>query len=185
MISIINKDKKMKSLLLISTSLALIFSGCSSSKPQANLPKGYPDWYLNPPKSDKFIYGVGQAKKQNPSMAKKVAANRARGEISQAVSAKVSTMIKDFMQESGIGENAQALEFNEAVTKTVSSNVLNGSTISKIEQSKDGTIFVLIEMSTEEMKKEAVKAAQNNEALFNEFKARQGFSELEDAINNM
>ena len=72
-------------------------------------------------------------------MAKKVAANRARGEISQAVSAKVSTMIKDFMQESGIGENAQALEFNEAVTKTVSSNVLNGSTISKIEQSKDGT----------------------------------------------
>jgi len=166
-------------------SIIFIFVGCSSSKPSNESNNNMPDWYLNPPSSSEFYYGVGMAKKQNPSLAKKVAANRARSEISQSVNAKVSSLIKDFMQESGIGETAQALEFNESVSKSVSDNTLTNNTIKEVFNADDGTIYVLIEMPKKAVIEQSLNAAKKEQALFNEFKASQGFQELEKALSNM
>ena len=143
----IMKQKQIASILLTAL-IVLMVSGCGSSNPpvrsgsteapakQDYSTSGYPDFFLNPPTAEDAFYGVGTAKKQNPSLAKKTATARARDEIAQAVNVKVSTMLKDFMQESGVGENAQALEFTESVSKQVASQALAGSTILKTEVGK-------------------------------------------------
>ena len=94
-------------------------------------------------------------------------------------------MLKDFMQESGVGDNAQALEFSEAVTKQVTDNSLQGAVIKEAYAAKDGTIFILVEYSLDSVRKDAVNAATREEALYNEFKAQQSFNELEKSLQNM
>ena len=147
--------------------------------------KDIPDWFLNPPTAEDYLYGVGEAKKQNPTLAKKTATSRARAEISEIVRVKVSSMLKDFMQESGAGGNASALEFSEAVTKQVSDNTLIGSSIKESYIAEDGAIYILVEYPMNNIKEDAIGAAKNKEALYNEFKANQSFEALEEAINKL
>lgn len=175
----------------------LMITSCGSSSPpvrsgsteapakQDYSTSGFPDFFLNPPTSEDAFYGVGTAKKQNPSLAKKTATARARDEIAQTVQVKVNNMLKDFMQESGVGENAEALEFTESVSKQVSSQALTGSKIIKTEVAKDGTFYVLVEYALQNAVDASVSEARNQEALYNEFKARQGFEALEKELNSL
>ena len=101
-----------------------------------------PDWYLNPPKYEGLFVGVGDALRPQMSLSKKVATNRARVEISEAVATEVKSVLKDYMQASGIGSEASALEFTESGSKSLSNKVLNGSIIEKTEI-KDGRVFVM------------------------------------------
>jgi hypothetical protein len=177
-------------LLLIPIIGILLFSGCAGSRSGSTEERGSsdrPSWVDENPCLDPstVLCGIGQAKKQNPSLGRQVATARARTEISQSVNSKVSSMLKDIMQESGVGDNAQALEFSEGVTKQVSNNTLEGSILKKSYTAKDNTIFVLVEYSLDSVRKDAVKAARNEEALWNEFKAKQSLDELEKALQNM
>ena len=169
--------------------LALAFSACAGGKmsgtTEARDSKDKPDWALTPPAADGMIYGVGQAKKQNPSLAKKVAAQRARDEIAGAVKVKVESSVKDFMQESGIGENAQALEFTQNVSQGITEATLTGALIKEAFTAKDGTYFVLMEYSLDEARRAAIESARQEEALYNEFKAEQGFDALEEKLKSM
>ena len=174
--------------LIITTLMLLILVACAGTGSGSTEERGSsdaPSWFLMPPTAENALYGVGQAKKQNPSLAKQTATARARTEISQAVNVKVTSMLKDFMQESGVGDNAQALEFSEAVTKQVTDNSLKGAVIKEAYAAKDGTIFILVEYSLDSVRKDAVNAAKREEALYNEFKAQQGFNELEKSLQNM
>jgi len=179
----------MTKLLPISfTMILLVFSGCSSTGSGSTEQRGssdMPSWFLMPPTSEDALYGVGQAKKQNPSLAKSTATARARTEVSQAVNVKVSSMMKDFMSESGIGENAQAQEFSEAVTKQVTDNSLLGSVVKEAYVAKDGTVYILVEYNLNSVKQNALDAAKKEEALYNEFKANQSFDDLENSINKL
>lgn len=162
-------------------SIPIIFLiGCASS---------IPDWYLNPPMSDNVFYGVGDANRAQMALSKKVATARARDEVANAIEVKVSTMLKDFMQSSGIGEDASALEFNESVSKHVAQVSMKGCVVSKTHVAKDGTMYVLVEYSAGTARDEAINKAKEEikkrEALYNEFKARQGFEALEKELNSM
>ena len=170
--------KKIK--LTVVLLITVLLAGCSSSIPK---------WYLEPPMSNDIFYGVGDANRPQQAMSKKVATARARDEIAQAVEVKVSTMINDFMDASGIGNDATAHEFNKAVSKHVAQVALKGSVISKTFVAKDGSMYVMVEYPAKGASDEAVKKAKNemkkDEALFNEFKANQGFDALERELNSM
>ena len=148
-----------------------------------------PDWFLNPPKAEDAIYGVGSAKKASQSLAKSAADARAREEIARAIEVKVQTMFKNFQQESGIGENAQALEFVQNVSKQIANATLTGTQIEKRYAAKDGTIYTLMSYSMSEVKKQAKEKMKTNihneEALYNEFKAKQAFDALDTEIDKM
>ena len=165
--------------------VSIFIAGCGASKPDVYKSADSPASFLVPPIEANFLYGVGMAKKQNPSLSKKTATTRARAEVSQAVSVKVSTLMKDFMQESGMGENAQATELTESISKQVSNNVLNGSVIKEAFSAKDGTIYILVELPLQAVNDETLKAVKKDEALFNEFKATKGFNDLDQSVNNM
>ena len=173
---------------MITAIAMMLFVGCASTGSGSTEERGssdMPDWFLTPPTAEDALYGVGQAKKQNPSLAKQTATARARTEISQVVNIKVASLLKDFMQESGIGDNAQATEFSQSVTKQVTSNSLAGSTINEAYVAKDGTIYILVEYSLNSVRQNALDAAKKEEALYNEFKAKQGFDDLEKAIRDL
>lgn len=167
--------------IVILTIVGLLLTGCASNKSGTTedmaMGRDVPSWAGGKTAEDAF-YGIGFAKKQNPSLAKNAATARARTEISQSVEVKVTSMMKDFMQESGVGETAQALEFSETVTKQTTSNTLTGSVIEDTYFANDGTVWVLVSMPLSSIKQEVLSAAKNEEALYNEFKASQAFKEL-------
>jgi len=169
------------------TVILLTLWGCagthsgSTQKTQNDIPT----WFLNRETSEDNYFGMGMAKKQNPSLAIKVATARARDDIAQQISVKVENLMKDFMQESGVGENAQALEFTSSVSKQIVSKTLEGSTPDKQFKAKDGTWYVRVSYSKTDARNAIVESAKREAAMFNEFKANQGFDDLEEAIQSM
>ncbi len=170
--------------MVVSVTLQNCASSRSGSTEESGM-KDVPQWFLSPPQAEDAIYGVGMALKQNPSLARKAAIARARDEVASTVTTKVQSMLKDFMQESGVGENAQALEFTQNVTKQVTSVSLEGSKVKEIYPAKDGTFYALVEYPLDQLKQQTMDAAHNQEALYNEFKAQQGFDALDKAIQDM
>jgi len=164
-------------------------AGCAgkmeSGTTEARESRDMPAWSLERPAAEGILYGVGQARKQNPSLAKKVAAQRARDEVAAAVRIEVESLIKDFMQESGVGERAEALEFTQAVSKGVTDATLTGAIIKETYLAKDGTYFVLVEYSLDQARRAAIESARQEEALWNEFKAEQGFEALERELEKL
>ena len=167
----------------------LVLAGCAgkmvSGTTEARESRDMPDWSLERPIAEGIIYGVGQARKQNPSLAKTVAAQRARDEVAAAVKIRVESLVKDFMQESGVGERAGALEFTQAVSKGVTDATLTGAIIKETYIAKDGTYFVLVEYSLDQARRAAIESARQEEALWNEFKAEQGFEALERELEKL
>ena len=171
----------MKKIILTSITI-LLLAGCASNRSGSTeeTKSDTPEWWFSPAASETHFYAFGQAKKQNPSLAQKVATQRARDDISNQVKSNVKNEIRDFMQESGLGENAQALEFSENTTIAISDNVLQGAIPDKYFKAKDGTVYVRVSYPKENVDKSLLNAAKREEALYNEFKATQAFGRLEE-----
>jgi len=113
--------------VLLSMSLVLVNCGGKAKAKMNDIPK----WYLNPPQTEDSILEAGDAAKHSMGMAKEAADARARDAIARAIEVKVSNMFKNFMQESGVGEDAEALEFTSSVSKQIANTVLRGCKIIK------------------------------------------------------
>jgi len=151
-----------------------------------------PEWEVNPPSAEDGLYGSGLAKMQMASLSKKTADQRARDEVVMAIRVKVQTMMKDFMQQSGIGEQAQALQFSESVSKAIASHVLYGCKIVKRKVCPDGTWHSLAlwpigdaDSLKKEINNQTKKLVKNEQALYNEFKAKKGFEELQKELDKL
>ena len=174
--------------ILLSTVTLVMFFGCAGSKNKPLNNKDLPEWYLNPPKfEDKFV-GVGDALRPQFNLSKQVATERARVEVARAVETTVNSALNDHMQASGMGSDASATEFTESVSKSLVNTTLKGCTIEKTEIFKD-RVFVMVTYDASKAREEAKAAARNEakkeEALFNEFKARQAFDALDQAMDRM
>ena len=167
--------------IIITMCALFLLAGCASNRSgsteytKSNTPK----WWFNPATSETHYYAFGQATKQNPSLAQKTATERARAEISSQVKAVVQSELRDWMQESGVGENAQALEFTENTIISVTDNAFQGAKPDKYEVAKDGTVFIRVSYPIDAVEKGLFDAAKREEALYNEFKASQAFDRLE------
>ncbi len=151
-----------------------------------------PDWTVNPPSAEDGVYGSGLAKMNQPAMSKTSADQRARQEVVMVIEVKVQAMVKDFMQQSGIGDAAQSLQFAQSVGKGISSHVLNGCKIVKRKVCPDGTWHSLALWpigNANELKKEidnqTKKQVKNEVALYNEFKAKNGFEDLQKELDKL
>jgi len=171
--------------LLALAALLISCAGQRSGSTEESPLKDAPEWFLNPPQESDMIYGVGSALKQNPSLARKASIARARDEVSQAIEVQISSMLRDFMQESGVGDNAEALEFTEAVTRQVAATSLRGCVVKEVVVGKDGTFYSLVEYSLVDVRQAMLEEAINQEALYNRTQARRSFDELEDAIRQL
>ncbi|MFC1607854.1 LPP20 family lipoprotein [Candidatus Latescibacterota bacterium] len=143
-----------------------------------------PKWYLNPPSDDAKLYGTGASEKmQSIEFAKKIADDNARQALAASIQTNIQAMIKQYMQQSGTMEEARAIQFAEAVSKSVIDLTLTGAIISKRDE-KGGRMFSLCELSKDSMKNAMANAARDAAAEFSELKAKAAFDDLDKAIKN-
>ncbi len=179
----------MKKLIVIALliPLALMLVNCGGGKPKAKM-QDIPEWYLNPPMAEDAIYEAGDAAKQSMGLAKEAADARARDAVARTIEVKVSSMLKNFMQESGIGEDAEALEFTSSVSKQVANTVLRGCRITKREMKTKGATYhaySLAEYNLNSLIQETLNEVKKQKALYNEAKANLSFEDLEKEIEKL
>jgi hypothetical protein len=176
----------------------LLFAGCAGNKPQvvsqpqvqAQAPKNdsdIPDFVLNPPQDAGVIYGTGIAEQQSAQLAKETADLRARKEIAAVLSQKISTMLKDFLGQAGLGTDAEVTELSQSVTRAITTMDLVGVTIVKRAYIK-GKMYSLakypLDDSARKMVTDAVtKSLSSKQALLSQFRAKQGFEELDKELD--
>jgi hypothetical protein len=179
----------MKKLIVSAVSLACVMFlfGCGGSQKISK--SNAPEWFLNPPKAADKLYGVGSAQKQNIQLAKEMSETRAKKEIAQVLSLKVQNLTKDFMSESGIGETAEATEFTQSITKTITDINLEGCTIEKREII-EGAVWTLAvwpinDASRSFLKDKISSELKRRESLYNELQAKKGFDDLDKEIGKL
>ena len=139
---------------------------------------------------ESYFFGTGQATKVVPSLAKKTADARAIAEVARQIGLEAKAKIQDYMAQSGATEgNPGVLEFTEAVTKQIAKANMVGCKVIKRSVSKDGRTYYSLavyslnaaqRLAAQMIAQEKNKYMGNEEALFNEFKARQAFKGLDE-----
>ena len=172
---------------LLSVSLVVGCGGKLSQKPVNE--SDVPDFVLNPPKQKGVLYGTGLSEQRSMQLAKETADLRARKEIATILSSKVSTMIKDYLGQAGIGTEAEVTELTQSVTRSISELELTGVTIERREY-KNNKMYSLAKLSLDNSMKDLITKAVNSsfsskEALLSQFRAKQGFEELDKQLEKM
>jgi hypothetical protein len=185
--------------IVVTLVLGALFFGCGGGKATIRTPSGgdVPEWYLNPEElieakygsEESYFFGTGQATKVVPSLAKTASEARALSELTRQVNLEVKSKVQDYMAQSGAAEgNPGVLEFTEAVTKQLAKAKMTGAKIIKRAVSKDGRTYYALavyslnaaqRLAAQMIAQEKNKYMGNEEALFNEFKARQAFESLD------
>ena len=93
--------------------------------------------------------------------------------------------MRDLRRGSGVGERDEGLGFSKGVRKGVTDATLPGAMIKETFLARDGTYFVLVEYSLDRARRAAIESARQEEALWNEFKAEQGFEALERELDKL
>ncbi len=142
-----------------------------------------PDWVNKTPKSTETFYSVGYSKLANRQMAKTAAAASARDEISRWVGTNVKNALTNYYNESGEGDNTQALSYFENISKQVSDQSIVGSEIEETWVDKEGGVFALVSMPKENVGKSFENVTgefvRNEAAAFADFKAKEALKFLD------
>jgi len=182
-------------LALTALSALLLLSGCSSKKPEPTFKcqidgTQAPDWVCNGAANMKDgIYGVGSAPKSplGFSFQREEAMAVARDEIARKLNLKVKNLFKRYYSSTGAPNDQTAERVVTSVSKQLTKQTLKGSKLVKTWISPKGTMFVLMGMNNEDIKKslkDAVRSTyKNDEALWQEFKAKKAQEELEYQID--
>ncbi len=145
-----------------------------------------PNWVLNPQSAGKLV-AVGSAKVGPAGMqfAREEALAAARDELARMMSVRVKSMVKRFMQTTGVGD-AQAVDrVSATVSKQVTNQVLSGSRQKDLWISPSGEVYVLVELDPEFAKTtiaNAMRTSMSKQALWQQFQAKKAFDELQQEI---
>jgi len=136
------------------------------------------------------IFGIGSSEKTplGISFQRTEAAASARDALARQIQIKVRNMFKQFQASTGIGDAQTADKATQNVSKQVARETLGGSKIMKVWMSPQGTMFVLVGMpdpkAVAAQVKKAVKTSfHNDQALWQEFKAKKADEELDAAVD--
>jgi hypothetical protein len=175
------------SFLLITVSVMLF--GCSGQQSLQSTDTGnIPDWFTNVPKDPNFLYAAKTATSQDLQLAFDKATTDARVEIGRQVEIKVEGLQKRFQEETGTNADAQLLDQFTQANKTVVSNTLSGTQITKQKQVNDGSLwraYVLVEYPVGAASQAFLQQMKKNEQLYTRFRATQTYKELEDEVKKL
>jgi ribosomal protein S20 len=186
---------KLKIIFALASALMLI-TGCSSKKAEPNEiaceidGKQAPSWVCNGAANLKDgIYAVGSAPKSplGFSFQKEEAMAVARDELARRLNLKVKNLVKRYYSSTGAVDNQTAERVVTSVSKQLTKQTLKNSKLIKTWITPKGTMFVLVGMNNDDIKnslKNAIRTTyKNDEALWQEFKAKKAQEELEYQID--
>ncbi|MGB0940743.1 MAG: LPP20 family lipoprotein, partial [Marinomonas sp.] len=134
------------------------------------------------------LSAVGYADKSGagPNFMKQMAATAARVELAQVLSLDIQNMIKQYAETTGAGDAETVDRVNTSVTKQITDQTLVGSKIIRQMPTPTGGIVVLVALDpsgVEQVTKDLLKTSMNNDqALYQQFKAGKSFDELAEEI---
>ena len=174
-------------LSLVLLAIAVLSLGCGGKTASTGNSLGLPEWFQAVPEDPGYIFAVATSNSRDLGMSVNKAKQQARVDIAQQMETKVKSMIKQFNEEVGLGEEAEFLSQTTEVSKSVTSKVLNGSKAKKVETVKEGEIiyrsYVLMEMPIGPANAALMEAIKKQQNMYTRFRASQGFQELEGEID--
>ncbi|MBM4404048.1 MAG: hypothetical protein FJ042_06680 [Candidatus Cloacimonetes bacterium] len=172
--------------------VAILFTalGCSGKKggikPDGDLVYRPPWW--DSQNDPAYICTYGQATRASEAASLTGADANAKSQAAQYVEVYVKSMMKNFEQEAGV-VNPQVLAMTENVVKVVASAKFSGILVGKTEtrtvmepEGRRYKTWIQLKIPRNEVNKNLKFQIDNEEALYNQFKASQSYQELDREI---
>jgi hypothetical protein len=183
--------------ILVTTAIIAIFVGCGSKEakvsPEA---KGYtdpmfdgaPQWVIAPYMEGTVVaLGVAGPNAGNDySFQVEEAVADGRTKLARRIEVKVKTMFKQFKATTGAQNKGTYDKATSSVSKQVSNQTLKGTKMINSWINKQKTLFVLVGIDSEEVAKmtdaQTKSSFKNDKALYQEFKSKKAFDELDKEL---
>ena len=187
-----------KRIVLMSSLLAVALTGCMGGKeavrpePRKAAECVFPDapgsaaplWVCDAPVEGVAVSAVGSHEKSaaGASFMKEQAAAFARVQLAQQMKVTVANMVKQYVDTTGAASSETVDKVNTSVSKLITSETIVGSRVFRSITSPSGAIYVLVGLDptvTREATEKVLKTSMNNDqALWQQFKAQKGQDEL-------
>ena len=198
----------MKRLTTIAALAAVALAGCSSPEPgtpawtaeQARKKEearvesvkdsvsDLPSWYGSPPSDEHSIYAPGTATSTDLQFALDKAILAAKRSLADRVNSKLSAKMKEFVSESGTGENAQVLSESERVTSNLITEVnMAGYAVTErkiVPSAGQYRAYVLVQYPLGSANRLLVDQVRKNDLLQGKLRSSKAFQELEKDIQD-
>ena len=174
--------KVLASLLIVATAV-----GCGGSKQKVStVPKlDIPGWYTEPPHDNDRLIGVATATSPDLQTAVDKAKQDGRVEIARQLDVRIGGLSKRFVEETGLNADAELLGMFSQVSKSVVSDSLNGTRMSRQELDREGgtyRAYVMMEMPIGEANARFLEKIRAQERLHTRVRASDAFEELDREV---
>ena len=147
-----------------------------------------PSWYTSPPIDEFSIYAPGTATSSDLQFAEDKAVLGAKRALADRINSKLSAKMKEFISESGAGENSQVLAESERVTHNLITEVnLSGYSTTEKKYIPSGTqyrVYVLLQYPLGSANRILVDQVNKNNILEGKLRASKAYQELEKDIQD-
>lgn len=174
--------------------LITLFSGCASQKDVTSSIIGaegvpQPAWVITPPKAEALHYETGFAHLSNKANSIKRASAEAKEKISQWINTTVESVVVNHTSDMGSGDDRQALEAFESISRQTSVTSLMGVSQESMWVDPDGGVWVLLSMPKENIAKAFEVASKeferNDAARYAEYKMNEALEMLERTLEKL
>ncbi|MBL7016734.1 MAG: hypothetical protein ISR84_04165 [Kiritimatiellales bacterium] len=164
---------------------AILLSGCSStsaSKAKAQRPlfNDFQEMSTEILESGGIaVVGIGESKSLELALNK--AKTRGRVELAQMLEVKIEALQKDFMEETGLAENAQLLAQFSSTAQAITSQQIQGSAAKELKYeiiNDTVTAYALMELDP----KLVMNQLEKEEELYTRFRATKAFESLDKEV---
>lgn len=175
--------------IVLSILLAVLFLASCASAPKETVAeqpperRDLPQFFLNPPAFEDQIVGLGMANMSSDSISRQTAVARARTDIAFQMDTRVESMLTDYFQEAGSGDDVQAITFVESISKQITNIELKQATTAEVYAAVDGNWYAMVTYPLRELVSEVENLfARNETAAFAEFKADEAMRRLDASL---
>ena len=178
------------------TIISLLFIGCGSRSgpdlsPEASSKnvKNVPDWYLETPIVEGYLYNAANGTSQSMQLAVDKARVAAVSNLSQMIKSEWSGYTKRIQEETGMGSDSKLLDQFSSTQENVISNQLEGVIVKEKDvqvENSDGTriyrVFVLVEFDENAANDKLLAKIKADQQLYDAIRATELIEEMEEKV---
>ena len=178
------------------TIIGILFIGCGSKSgpdlsPEASSKtvKNVPDWYLDTPKTEGYLYAASNATSQSMQLAVDKARMQAVSELSQMMKSEWGGYTKRVQEETGLGSESTLLDqFSSTQENTISNQLENLKVVEReilVENSNGVRIYrayILVEFDENAAQEKLLAQIKADQELYDAIKAAELVDEMEQKV---
>ena len=147
-----------------------------------------PSWYTSPPTDDVSVYAAGTSTSSDLQFAEDKAVLGAKRALADRINSKLSAKMKEFVSETGAGENVHVLAESERVTSNLITEVnLSGYTVKDkkfIPAGSQYRVYVLLQYPLGTANRMLVDQVGKDNLLEGQLRASKAYQDLEKDIQD-